>query len=196
MIDKTIFDKLMMRYGHLGTRKVEATGAFLIGRAPHIAPEAWLNSVYPCLSKQETVELEAVLGTTVPSEYRHFLQNVSNGMSVLADEFCLFGQRKNYIRSSMDATRQPFSLGDAFAEKPRNATSDMFFIGGYSWDGSKLYIDKRNDKIYYCQRYDSTPLKSWDSLSDMIMSELERLYSLFDRNGKQINENEPTIPVI
>ena len=196
MIDKTIFDKLMMRYCHLGTRKVETTGAFLIGHAPHIASEAWLNSIYPCLSEQETVELEAVLGTTIPSEYRHFLQDVSNGMNVLVDEFCLFGKRKNYIRTSMDATRQPFSLSDAFAEKPRNATPDMFFIGGYSWDGSKLYIDKRNDRVYYCQRYNSTPLKSWDSLSDMITSEIERLYSLFDMNGGQINENEPTIPVI
>ena len=48
MIDKVIFDKLMMRYRHLGTRKIETTGAFLIGNASHIASEAWLNSVYPC----------------------------------------------------------------------------------------------------------------------------------------------------
>lgn len=45
MIDKVIFDKLMMRYRHLGTRKIETTGAFLIGNASHIASEAWLNSV-------------------------------------------------------------------------------------------------------------------------------------------------------
>lgn len=53
MIDKVIFDKLMMRYRHLGTRKIETTGAFLIGNASHIASEAWLNSVYLCLSEQE-----------------------------------------------------------------------------------------------------------------------------------------------
>ena len=185
-----------MRYSHLGTRKVEATGAFLIGHAPHIASEAWLNSAYPCLSERDTLELEALLGTTIPPEYRHFLQNISNGMNVLVDEFCLFGKRKNYIRNSMDATRQPFSLSDAIEEKPRNATTDMFFIGGYSWDGSKLYIDKRDDRVYYCQRYDSTPLKSWDSLSKMLISEIERLYGLFDINGRPIDENEPTIPII
>ena len=61
MIDKVIFDKLMMRYRHLGTRKIETTGAFLIDNASHIASEAWLNSVYPCLSEQETAELETLL---------------------------------------------------------------------------------------------------------------------------------------
>lgn len=65
MIDKETFDRLMMRYSHLGTRKVEATGALLIGHAPHVAPEAWLNSTYPCLSESETVELEVLLGTTI-----------------------------------------------------------------------------------------------------------------------------------
>lgn len=103
----------MMRYRHLGTRKIETTGAFLIGNASHIASEAWLNSVYPCLSEQETTELETLLDTTIPPEYRYFLQNISNGMNVLVDELCLFGKRNNYIRTSMDATRQPFNLRDA-----------------------------------------------------------------------------------
>lgn len=196
MIEKATFDKLMMRYSHLGTRKVEATGAFLIGHVPHIASEAWLNSIYPCLSEQDIAELEAQLETTIPFEYSYFLQNISNGMNVLVDELCLFGKRTNYTRTLMDVTRQPFSLRDALEERPRNATPDMFFIGGYSWDGSKLYIDKRDNRVYYCLRYDSTPLKSWNSLSEMILSEIERLYALFSIDGKQINESEPTVPVI
>ena len=183
MIDKETFDRLMMHYSHLGTRKVDATGALLIGHAPHVAPEAWLNSTYPCLSESETVELEVLLGTTIPIEYRHFLQNISNGTNILVDELCLFGKRKNYIRNSMDTTRQPFNLKDAIDEKPRNATS-------------KLYIDNKSNRVYYCQRYDCTPLKSWNSLSEMIISETERLYSLFDINGKQIKEDEPTIPIV
>lgn len=85
----------------------------MIGNASHIASEAWLNSVYPCLSEQETTELETLLDTTIPPEYRYFLQNISNGMNVLVDELCLFGKRNNYIRTSMDATRQPFNLRDA-----------------------------------------------------------------------------------
>lgn len=155
-----------------------------------------INTAHRYVTIRETVELEVLLGTTIPIEYRHFLQNISNGTNILVDELCLFGKRKNYIRNSMDATRQPFNLKDAIDEKPRNATSNMFFIGGYSWDGSKLYIDNKSNRVYYCQRYDCTPLKSWNSLSEMIISETERLYSLFDINGKQIKEDEPTIPIV
>ena len=39
--------------------------------------------LYPCLSEQETAELETLLDTTIPPEYRYFLQNISNGMNVL-----------------------------------------------------------------------------------------------------------------
>lgn len=195
MIDKTTFDKLMMHYSHRGTRKVEATGALLVGHAPHVAPEAWLNSVYPCLSEQETVELEKLLGTAIPPEYRHFLQNISNGVNILVTELCLYGKRANYIRSLTDAARQPFNICDLVYEKPCTADENMFFIGGYDWDGSKLYIDKRDNQVYFCRQDDSTPLKSWVSLEKMLLDEIPRLYSLFDDNGVQLNENQSTLPI-
>ena len=96
MIDKVIFDKLMMRYSHLGTMQAEPTGAFLVGYAPHIASEAWLNTTFQTLSEKEIIELEEQLGTNIPSEYRLFLQYISNGMNVLVDELCLFGKRNDY----------------------------------------------------------------------------------------------------
>ena len=39
------------------------------------------------------------------------------------------------------------------------------------------------------------PLKSWDSLSDMITSEIERIFVLFDADGHCIDEDVPTTPV-
>lgn len=195
MIDKVTFDKLMMRYSHLGVQKVEVTGALLMGRASHIAPEAWLNSVYPCLSEQETVELERQLGTTIPPEYRHFLQNISNGADVLVTTFCLYGKRIGYMRTLTDAARQPFNICDLAYEKPRNVNENIFFIGGYDWDGSKLYIDKRNNKVCFCSRYDSTPLKLWASLEEMLLDEIPRLYLQCDDNGIPLDENQSVLPV-
>lgn len=57
-------------------------------------------------------------------------------------------------------------------------------------------ISTLDDKIYYCDRYDATPLKSWDSLSDMITSEIERIFSLFDTDGRIFNRMAPTTPVV
>ena len=195
MTNKATFDNLMMRYSHCGTKKVEATGALLIGHAPHIAPEAWLNSVYPCLSEQETAKLERQLGTTIPPEYRHFLQNISNGVNVLVTSFCLYGKRQNRIRTSTDVARQPFDICDLVHEKPRNADENIFLIGGYDWDGSKLYIDKRDNRVYFCRQDDCTPLKSWVSLEAMLSDEIPRLYSLSDENGAQLDENQSTLPI-
>ena len=60
---------------------------------------------------------------------------------------------------------------------------------------SKLYLNTSDNKIYYCDRYDATPLKSWDSLSDMITSEVERIFGMFDADGHYIDEDVPTTPV-
>ena len=52
---------------------------------------------------------------------------------------------------------QPFSIITAnIRERPRNAADDHFFIGGYDWDGSYLYIDKRTSTVHYCDRDDAT----------------------------------------
>lgn len=186
----------MMHYSHLGMRTAEATGAVLIGHAPHVAPEAWLNSIYPCLTEQETVELEIYLGTNIPPEYRHFLQNISNGMEVLVTVLSLHGKRSNYIRSSTDASRQPFDIGDLqLYGRSKNATDDMFFFASYNWDGSKLYIDKRDNSVHFCECYDSTSLKSWGSLEEMLLDEIPRLYSLYDENGVAYDDSKSTLPI-
>jgi hypothetical protein len=69
-------------------------------------------------------------------------------------------------------------------------------LGTYEYDGSKLYLNTLDDKIYYCDRYDATPLKSWDSLSAMLTSEIERIFGLFDADGHCIDEDVPTTPVV
>ena len=57
-------------------------------------------------------------------------------------------------------------------------------------------ISTLDDKIYYCDRYDAAPLISWDSLSAMLTSEIERIFGLCDADGLCIDEDVPTTPVI
>ena len=88
------------------------------------------------------------------------------------------------------------SISIRWIERPKNATPEMFFLGTYEYDGSKLYLNTLDDKIYYCDRYDAAPLKSWDSLSAMLTSEIERIFSLFDADGRIFSRMAPTIPVV
>ena len=70
----------------------------------------------------------------------------------------------------------------------------MLFIGSYDWDGSLLYMTT-DEKVHFCNRDDSTSLFIWDSLSSMLISELKRLYNIFDSHGIQIDDTQVTTPI-
>lgn len=187
-------EKLLMRYAPLGVEHSK-NGALLIGKAPHIAELAWLNTLYPCLSAEEVAQLEMRLQCPIPAAYKQFLMQCSNGLKLLVTTFSLYGSRASYNRTDF-SLRYPFDLMDIQKhERPKNATAEMFFFGAYNYDLSKLYLNTTDNKVYYCARYDSTPLKSWNSLDEMIVSEIERIYTLFDERGHQIDPSEPTTPI-
>lgn len=77
----------------------------------------------------------------------------------------------------------------------RSDLDSWYLLGTYEYDGSKLYLNTLDDKIYYCDRYDATPLKAWDSLSAMLTSEIERIFGLFDADGRIFSRMAPTTPV-
>ena len=194
-MDKKDLEKLLMRFSHLGISHSK-NGALLIGKAPHIAEYAWLNVMYPCATETEIYDLEKRLGCAIPKVYKDFLMNVSNGLNVMNCTLALHGCRMSYNRADFES-RYPFNIEDVQKyERPKNATQEMFFFASYNYDCSKLYLNTSDNKIYYCDRYDATPLKSWDSLSDMITSEIERIFSLFDTDGRIFNRMAPTTPVV
>ena len=183
-----------MRYAPLGV-EYSKNGALLIGKAPHIAEFAWLNTMYPCLSAEEVAQLEMRLQSSIPAEYKQFLMKCSNGLKLMVTTFSLYGSRASYNRTDF-LLRYPFNIEDIQKnERPKNSTSEMFFFGAYNYDLSKLYLNTTDNKVYYCKRYDATPLKSWDSLDEMLVSEIERIYTLFDEKGHQIDPSKPTTPI-
>ncbi len=55
-MNKTYRD-LIYRFENQGIEDSQSIGAILIGKASHIAPEAWLNTLYPPLSKNDVQAL-------------------------------------------------------------------------------------------------------------------------------------------
>lgn len=186
--------KELFKYKSLG-EEIAQNGTLLIGRAPHVARLAWLHEIYPTLNEIDLTNLEQELKTKIPEEYRFFLQHYSNGLGIFVSKFYLYGLRKDLARS-IEASRQPFSpVISNIDERAENAKTSYFFIGGYSWDGSKLYIDGETGIVHYCERWDATSLYQWNSFSEMLLSEIKRLTSLFDENGIIINKDLHTTPV-
>lgn len=187
---------LLEKYKYLGTEYVPQTGATLIGRAPHIGSEAWLNSMYETISESNVVAMEKSIGRKIPAQYRDFLLNCSNGLNIINTTLCLFGCRK-MIGRDIIASRQPFdlvTLNIYKSERPRNATSNLFFFGGYDWDGFQVYLTY-DGKVHFCTRENCASLKEWNSIDDFLTSEIHRIYTLFDDKGVEIDELTPTIPV-
>ena len=152
-MDRKTFEQLLSKYSHLGKKYIEETGATIIGHAPHIAPEAYLNMAFEPLSKEDMLHLESRLHQIIPDPYKDFLMKVSNGATVCCELF-LYGYRR--------------------------------------------YSDKDNGIIYVFEPYDLeddlTPLYKWKSFDDFLQEEVNRLYTMFDENGVQLNESSSPLP--
>ncbi len=184
---------IVKQYRYLGERQLE-DGTLLIGRAPHIAPHAWLHSIYPPLKKLEIEELESKMSSIIPNDYKEFLE-VSNGLKVFNTTFSLDGLRKNFKRG-IDDVWQPFSIiTPNTLERPENSRKSFFFIGGYDWDGYLLYIDSDTNKVHLCNGENATSLFHWKNFEAMLESEINRLIKLFDKEGRELNPEASTLPI-
>lgn len=170
-------------------------GAKLFGKATHIAPEAYNHELYKVLTNDDIEQLEEEIGISIPSCYKLFLTTKTNGLRFFVGNFSLDGLRKQLGRD-LEAAAQPFDLQTPNTmEKPKNAKEEHFFIGGYGYDGSKLYIDKMTGKVHFCKRKDATSLHEWDSFEKMIIKETSRIFKLFDSKGVRLVSGKETLPV-
>ncbi|WP_051437539.1 SMI1/KNR4 family protein [Olleya marilimosa] len=173
----------LSKFTEFGYEK-QSNGTELFGKAPHIAPLAWLHNMYAGLTEDEISKLEEELETEIPKGYKEFLK-VSNGLHIFNTTFCLDGLRVSYNRKNAITNRLPFCLLTTnIYERPRNAKKEHFFIGGYdSGDGSHLYIDKNDNKVYRCKTNNVKPLNEWNNLNEMILDEIDRLIEIHNENG-------------
>jgi hypothetical protein len=189
-LDKVI--ELMNSYAHLGVRVLE-NGTRLIGHVPHVAPEAWLHMLFAPLSVTQIAQIERDIGTALPDEFASFLKR-SNGLSLFSDALSIDGLRTSYARTG-DSTRQPFSIiTPNVPERPLFSRDSFVFIGGYRSDGSLLYIDKKDSRVYRCKNRSAKPLNEWSDFGVMLHKEATRLSLLFDNKGRKLNPDRPTTP--
>jgi hypothetical protein len=183
---------LMKKYAHLG---IDSTEEYtLIGKAPHIGTHAWLHEFPRALNETEIQIMEEDLGKKLPSTLRNFYLE-TNGLFFFTATLSISGYRKSYSRNVN--SRLPFSILDSdLEERPENSKNNYLFFGGYSFDGSNVFIDTNTSEIFACNRYDaSKTLKSWPNLNEFLFSEIDRLIKLYDNEGKFIGSSRKlTLP--
>lgn len=171
-------EKVVSKYGHI----------------PEIAPEAYNIYMFSPLTQEQLEQLERIIGREVPEQYKLFLTHVSNGLYIFHRGLFLYGYQGRIKREL--GVQGPFDLSDPNVyERPKNADKSCFFFASYSKDGSRLYMKDDSDKVYYCARRDATPLKEWNSFSEMLIEEIQRLKSLHDADGMLQVPSEETLPI-
>jgi hypothetical protein len=182
----------MNQYTHLGTR-ILGNGTTLIGHVPHLAPEAWLHTIFTPLNSEELNQVASAVGGKIPSVFASFLLRC-NGLRLFSCSVTIDGLRTSFARTG-DAVWQPFSIRTPNVdERPRWAKPTFFFVGGYQWDGSLLYLDNSNQQVFRCRTKSSKVLTEWPSFEVMLETETQRLAQLFDQEGRQIRPEQPTTP--
>jgi hypothetical protein len=175
-------------------KTIQENGTKLIGKAIHIAPLAWLHSIYKGLNEIEIKEVESDLNTEIPKEYACFL-HFSNGLNLFNTSLSLYGRRTSYNRISAINARQPFDLKTKnIHERPKKSKEEYFYIGSYFKDGSLIFIDKITNEIHRTERDEINILNSWSDFREFIESEIVRLKSLHNENGTPKNTEETTTP--
>ena len=177
----------------LGVDKGEVVSKY--GHIPQLGPEAYNIYTFTPLTEERLALLEQVLNREVPEQYKIFLTLVSNGMHIFNRCLSLDGLQGSINRKL--GIQGPFDLSiPNVYERPSNADASCFFIGGYSYDCSKLYMRSGSQKVFYCPRWDITPLKEWNSFSEMLIEEIQRLRSLHGADGMLQVPREETLPIV
>ena len=164
------------------------------GHIPQIAPEAYNIYTFAPLTDEQLALLERVLNREVPKQYKIFLTLFSNGMHIFSRCLNLFGLQG--VLDRRGDFQGPFDLSiPNVYERPSNADSNCFFFRGYSYDASLLYIKDDVSTVYYCAQRDATPLKEWNSFSEMLIEEIQRLRSLHGADGMLKSTRRSTLPI-
>lgn len=174
--------------------KVEQPLVCRYGHVPQIAPQAYNIYTFAPLTDEQIELLEQSSKRSIPTAYREFLTQVSNGMHLFHRGLSLYGLQGPINRTAGSQGPYELSIPNTY-ERPRNADSSYFFFASYSRDASRLYMRDGSEKVYYCARRDATPLKEWDSFSDMLIEEIQRLRSLHDTEGMLQEERDTTLPI-
>ena len=171
-------EEVVSRYGHI----------------PQLATDAYNIYTFASLTEGQLAQVEQNIGREIPYQYRTFLTHVSNGLYLFHRGLFLYGHQGSIKKEQ--GVQGPFDLSDPNVyERPKNADKSCFFFASYSKDGSRLYMKDDSDKVYYCARRDATPLKEWNSFSEMLIEEIQRLKSLHDADGMLQVPSEETLPI-
>jgi len=175
---ETVYD-LAMRVKHLGYERTP-NDAQLFGFVldSRFGFKRWVHFIFPALKDEEIDLIESMSGVKFPVRFRDFLKQ-TNGLILFSGALSIDGYCSSYDRLSKAAYPYAIEVPNT-VERIKDAKPSFVFIGGYSSDGSKLYIDPETDRVYRCPRRTTVPINEWPDFDSMLNSEALRLSEEFE----------------
>lgn len=130
----------------LGVKTAE-DGSRIIAHTPQEYPQAYLHAFYSARTKSEWKKYQMEL----PAHLRELYEEC-NGLTLLGTSLSIYGMRSHFKRDDT-AAFQPFDLSGhdrecRLANHPLTDIADhRVFFGGYSWDGSSVYVMQRTSEF-------------------------------------------------
>ena len=145
------------------------------------------------ISKNELKELAALVSYPLPETLKAFYMTV-NGLALFGGAINLYGLRKDRARTVLATIQQPFDIG-----MPNNTgfvyhIKGVIYIGSYQCDGSLIGYNTADGSIFRQMKTDKKVLNEWTDLDTFISNEYDRLATLIDEEGNDMEGATSTVP--
>jgi hypothetical protein len=173
---KTIFfnEKILgplEEWAHLGETKNDM-GTRLIGHAPHIAPKAYVNVVYPPLGEDDLEEFSQRLGKPMPEQFKEFLLN-ANGLNVFSDALRVMGYRPLKRKPNAGVYDYASCIMTANAPRRINGVREQdTVVAWYKVDGSYVLLDESGKAVRFDPRDGGRVIQEWPDFDTWLSSEI------------------------
>lgn len=174
-------------------RDFEVDGARRMTHVPSLGIHAYLHTLFQAADAQ--VQQKFIDPLNLPEQVRAFYRTY-NGADLFSDNFSLYGFfPENYLLDRLNKY-YPYNILDInheYVDDPR--ASDIFVIGSYGFDRSRVYVEKATGVIFCGTGSDLTRIRAiWPTFETWIQQEIARLCECFDECGNRLVELEELLP--
>jgi hypothetical protein len=176
---------------------VESETAFFKTHVPWVAPLAYLNEIFKPLPF--SITNAAARNLNIPHDLINFFR-CYNGAILLSGSISIDGINRpgQLLDRDNPFLGLPFNIEVENQSWPSHNPERFFPFGGYGWDGSRICIDRTDNKVHMFRRrgnvLDTCSEMHWPGFNEWLTSEIARLSFLFDESGKRLVDQSKTVP--
>lgn len=187
MLGQREVSNLLSRWKSIG-HEIKDDGTELIGRAPHVASEAWMHYIFAPNNSIEFREKYQYLISGFDHYYFSRIFNEINGICLFSQNLFIFGNRTSYRRDG--SVFQPWELDNGIWEGRELGVGDdvVVFGGSHTLPDGIFFAETKAGEILAIDRASpETPMFRWPDFDCFFEGEINRLSRLFDDNGRVLN---------